>query len=169
METQTAKLYQKTKNGVKMDRGVAFPVCISVNDVVCNHSPLKSEELVRVQVAMAVILLSCISHSHYSYSFIQEPLKEGDVVKMDLGCHLDGYIAVAAHTVVVGGEEGYKNRALPNRAALGNVAVAAYNAMLVASQQIHSGPYQRTMSPRLFNVLPRPTALRPFRLYVCTK
>ena len=25
----------------------------------------------------------------------------GDIVKMDLGCHIDGYIAVAAHTVIV--------------------------------------------------------------------
>lgn len=27
-------------------------------------------------------------------------LTEGDVVKIDLGCHLDGYIAQAAHTIV---------------------------------------------------------------------
>jgi methionine aminopeptidase len=25
---------------------VAFPVCVSVNDVICNHSPLASEETV---------------------------------------------------------------------------------------------------------------------------
>ncbi|KAI2496950.1 Proliferation-associated protein [Fragilaria crotonensis] len=74
MEAAAGKLYTKKVNGVLMDRGVAFPVCISVNDIVCNHSPLLSEEI--------------------------EPLKVGDVVKIDLGCHLDGYIAVAAHTVV---------------------------------------------------------------------
>lgn len=59
------------------------------------------------------------------------------MVKMDLGCHLDGYIAVAAHTVVVGASEGYAQ--VENKQALGNVAVACYNAMLVASQEIKAG------------------------------
>ena len=40
------KLYQKKVNGVAVERGVAFPVCVSVNDVICNHSPLASEETV---------------------------------------------------------------------------------------------------------------------------
>lgn len=30
------------------------------------------------------------------------PLVEGDMVKVDLGAHIDGYIAVGAHTIVVG-------------------------------------------------------------------
>ena len=46
METAAMKLYTKKNNGQEVQRGVAFPVCISVNDVVCNHSPLASEELV---------------------------------------------------------------------------------------------------------------------------
>ncbi|KAI2507093.1 Proliferation-associated protein [Fragilaria crotonensis] len=109
MEAAAGKLYTKKVNGVLMDRGVAFPVCISVNDIVCNHSPLLSEEI--------------------------EPLKVGDVVKIDLGCHLDGYIAVAAHTVVVADGD-----APPTPAEeVGNVAVAAYNAMLVAAHSIAAG------------------------------
>ena len=28
-------------------------------------------------------------------------LEAGDIVKVDLGCHIDGYIAVAANTIVV--------------------------------------------------------------------
>ena len=32
----------------------------------------------------------------------QPPLKEGDVVKVDIGVHIDGHIAVAAHTIVCG-------------------------------------------------------------------
>jgi curved DNA binding protein len=111
MEAAANKLYTKKANGVLMDRGVAFPVCISVNDVVCNHSPLLSEEL--------------------------EPLKAGDVVKMDLGCHLDGYIAVAAHTIIVA-EDGSDAPAPPSEE-MGNVAVAAYNAMLVAAHSIAAG------------------------------
>ena len=50
-----------------------FPksMAISVNEVVC-HSIPDSTELV-----------------------------DGDIVKVDLGCHIDGYIAVAANTIVV--------------------------------------------------------------------
>jgi methionine aminopeptidase len=44
MEAAVDKLYTKQK---QLEKGVAFPVCISVNDIVCNHSPLSSEELVR--------------------------------------------------------------------------------------------------------------------------
>jgi methionine aminopeptidase len=41
------KVFTKKISGKPVDRGVAFPVCISVNDVVCNHSPLLQEERVR--------------------------------------------------------------------------------------------------------------------------
>jgi methionine aminopeptidase len=47
LNKSAAKLYTKKSNGAVMDRGVAFPVCVSVNDVVCNDSPLLSEERVR--------------------------------------------------------------------------------------------------------------------------
>lgn len=70
-------------------------------------------------------------------SYLQEPLKVGDVVKIDLGCHIDGYIAVAAHTVVV--SETVENPPETVDAELGNVAVAAYNAMLVAANAIRAG------------------------------
>ncbi len=35
-------------------------------------------------------------------------LKDGDMVKIDMGAHIDGFIAVVAHTVVVGHEKGTK-------------------------------------------------------------
>jgi curved DNA binding protein len=110
IDTQAAKLYTKKVNGKAIERGVAFPVCISVNDIICNHSPLASEET--------------------------EPLKAGDIVKIDLGCHIDGYISVAAHTLVVSDSPDSP----PNvDAELGNVAVAAYNAMLVSAASIKAG------------------------------
>eukprot|EP00956_Cyclotella_meneghiniana_P015781 scaffold24523_cov46-Cyclotella_meneghiniana.AAC.2 len=46
IETQASKLYTKKINGKNIERGVAFPVCVSVNDVICNHSPLASEEVI---------------------------------------------------------------------------------------------------------------------------
>uniref|UniRef100_A0A7S2R3P6 Peptidase M24 domain-containing protein n=1 Tax=Eucampia antarctica TaxID=49252 RepID=A0A7S2R3P6_9STRA len=66
----------------------------------------------------------------------QPVLKAGDLVKIDLGCHIDGYIAVAAHTIVVS-----ESADAPPTvdAETGNVAVAAYNALLVASAAIRAG------------------------------
>merc|ERR1719261_2279988 len=79
IEEATGKLYNKkkpgAKEGKKIEKGVAFPTCISVNEVVGHFSPLKGESRV---------------------------LKEGDVAKIDLACHLDGFIAAAAHTVILG-------------------------------------------------------------------
>ncbi|GAX12814.1 hypothetical protein FisN_15Hu293 [Fistulifera solaris] len=46
IHTQAQKLFTKKVDGRSIDRGVAFPVCISVNDVVCNFSPLPTDETV---------------------------------------------------------------------------------------------------------------------------
>lgn len=55
VNTQASKLFTKKVNGQTVDRGVAFPICISVNDIVCNHSPLETEE--RVSTTKNGILL----------------------------------------------------------------------------------------------------------------
>jgi len=111
INTSTRKLYTKKVNGQEIERGVAFPVCVSVNDVICNNCPLPMEE--------------------------QEPLKAGDIVKLDLGCHIDGYMAVVAHTLVVPEEPNSDPTDVDTE--VGNVAVAAYNAMLVAAASIKAG------------------------------
>uniref|UniRef100_A0A251T580 ERBB-3 BINDING PROTEIN 1 n=1 Tax=Helianthus annuus TaxID=4232 RepID=A0A251T580_HELAN len=66
---QTGNMYKNVKK--KIERGVAFPTCLSVNNTVCHFSPLASDETV---------------------------LEEGDILKIDMGCHIDGFIAVVAHT-----------------------------------------------------------------------
>jgi curved DNA binding protein len=115
INTEASKLYTKKVNGSLIERGVAFPVCISVNELVCNHSPLASEELPLLQA--------------------------GDIVKIDLGCHIDGYISVAAHTLVVPPAPGapVDEAELAKDTAIGNVAVAAYNAMLIAAATLVAG------------------------------
>ena len=57
-------------------------------------------------------------------------------MKIDLGCHIDGYISVAAHTLVVP-----ESPDAPPKvdADLGTVAVAAHNAMMVAAAAIKAG------------------------------
>jgi curved DNA binding protein len=77
MEEKLAGIYKTKKGGKTIEKGLAFPVCLSVNECVCHFSPLASDP---EQVELAA----------------------GDMVKIDLGCHIDGYIAVAAHTVEVG-------------------------------------------------------------------
>jgi len=72
---ETGKAFKKDK---KLTKGIAFPTCLSVNHAICHFSPLVSEA--------------------------DQTLAEGDMVKIDMGAHIDGYIAVVAHTVVVGGE-----------------------------------------------------------------
>merc|ERR1711936_1269165 len=71
---ETSKAFKKDK---KITKGIAFPTCLSVNHAICHFSPLVSEA--------------------------DQTLEEGDMVKIDMGAHIDGYIAVVAHTVVVGG------------------------------------------------------------------
>ena len=70
------KVYAAKKGGKVMERGLAFPTCVSVNNCVGHYSPLRSEG--------------------------DAALKKGDMVKIDLGVHIDGYIAVVAHTLVCG-------------------------------------------------------------------
>ena len=60
----------------KVEKGIAFPTCISINHCVCHFSPLEAEDVV---------------------------LKNGDVVKIDMGAHIAGCVAVVGHTMVVGG------------------------------------------------------------------
>jgi len=64
------------------------------------------------------------------------------LVKIDLGCHIDGFISVAAHTLVVPPsadtpvDEAQLRAKSPE---IGNVAVAAYNAMLAAAAAVTAG------------------------------
>jgi len=69
---ETGRQFKKEKD---LKKGIAFPTCISVNNCICHFSPLNSET-----------------------DYI---LKEEDVCKIDMGCHIDGFIAVVAHTLVV--------------------------------------------------------------------
>jgi curved DNA binding protein len=74
VEEETGKSYNK-KGKEKIEKGIAFPCCISVDSVVGNFSPLKPESV---------------------------ELKDGDVAKIDVACHIDGFVAAAAHTILIG-------------------------------------------------------------------
>ncbi|KAH7817555.1 putative proliferation-associated protein 1 [Monocercomonoides exilis] len=74
IEEMTSAIYNVEKDEEPIEKGVAFPTCISINECVGNYSP-EAEDTRKIA--------------------------EGDVVKIDLGCHIDGYTACASHTVIV--------------------------------------------------------------------
>ncbi|KAI0331872.1 proliferation-associated protein 1 [Cubamyces sp. BRFM 1775] len=78
LEQGTGAVYNKAVKGVKVSKGIAFPTCVSVNNTVAHFSPLESDPSA------------------------QQTLAKGDVVKLHLGAHIDGFAAVSAETVVVG-------------------------------------------------------------------
>ncbi|TQD94254.1 hypothetical protein C1H46_020068 [Malus baccata] len=102
MREQTGNMYKNAKK--KIERGVAFPTCISVNNTVCHFSPLASDESV---------------------------LEEGDILKIDLGCHIDGFIAIVAHTHVL--------QAGPVTGRAADVIAAANTAAEVALRLVRPG------------------------------
>jgi len=104
LEEETGKLYNKKDKGKKIEKGIAFPTCISVNEILGHFSPLKGEG---------------------------RQLKAGDVVKIDMACHLDGFIAGAAHTVIVAGDKVDDKRA--------DVIMAAWNAAEAALRLVKVG------------------------------
>ncbi|KFB44440.1 AGAP005108-PA-like protein [Anopheles sinensis] len=99
---------KKYKNEEDMKKGVAFPTCLSVNNCICHFSPSRNDP--------------------------DYLLKENDVVKIDLGAHIDGFIAVAAHTIVVGATAENKCK---GRAA--DVVLAAYHASQAALRLLKDG------------------------------
>lgn len=104
----TSKVYNKKVDGKPVEKGVGFPTCVSVNHIVCHFSPLESDP--------------------------DMTLADGDVVKIDLGVHLDGYIAVVAGTFVVGAS---KENPVTGRKA--DAIMAAYKASEVALRMIRPG------------------------------
>ncbi len=101
IEQEVKKVFAKNK---QMEKGIAFPTCVSPNHFVGHVSPLVSEDLT---------------------------LNDGDLVKIDLGVHIDGFIGQVAHTVVVGKKEADGKKA--------DVVLAAHNAIEAALRVLKPG------------------------------
>lgn len=99
---------QVFKKEKEIKKGIAFPTSVSVNNCICHFSPTKNDP--------------------------DHELKEGDVVKIDLGAHIDGFIAVAAHTVVAKSDA---NAKVTGRAA--DVILATYWASQAALRLLKPG------------------------------
>ncbi|XP_011046861.1 PREDICTED: proliferation-associated protein 2G4-like [Populus euphratica] len=112
---QSGNMYKNVKK--KIERGVAFPTCVSVNNTVCHFSPLASDESV---------------------------LEEGDIVKIDMGCHIDGFIAVVGHTHVL------QSGPVTGRAA--DVIAAANTAAEVALRLVRPGKKNKDVTEAIQKV-----------------
>lgn len=115
---ETGKVFKKEK---EMKKGVAFPTCISVNNCICHYSPLKTE-------------------SDYI-------IKDEDTVKIDLGAHVDGFIAVVAYTLVVGATK--DNKATGRKA---DVVVAAHLASEAALRLVKPGSQNNLVTEKVQKV-----------------
>ncbi|CRH03870.1 proliferation-associated protein 2g4, putative [Plasmodium relictum] len=90
MKEELDKVYTKKEKGNKVEKGISFPVTINVNEICNNYSPTDSDETIQ----------------------------NGDVVKICLGCHIDGHISIVGHTIYIGKEneiiEGPRGEVLKN-------------------------------------------------------
>ena len=103
---ECAKVFKKDK---KLTKGLAFPTCVSINECVAHFSPLKGDPKVE--------------------------LAAGDMVKVDLGVHIGGHIALVAHTFVVPSEDGPATLEGPKA----DVVAAAYTAAEAAAKSMRPG------------------------------
>jgi len=104
LEEEVGKLYNKKVKDKKIEKGIAFPTCVSVNEIVGHFSPLKGESRL---------------------------LKAGDVAKIDMAIHIDGFIAAGGHTVVIGDDKVEDKRA--------EVVMAAWTAAEAALRLVQVG------------------------------
>ncbi|VDP24943.1 unnamed protein product [Schistosoma margrebowiei] len=78
---KVSQLFKKEK---EMRKGIAFPTAISVNNMIRHYSPIENEAFGPIEI------------------------KTGDLVKIDVGAHIDGYAAIVGHTFVVGASQDNK-------------------------------------------------------------
>lgn len=121
--TKCQGIYQKKKDGKTIEKGIAFPVCLSVNNCVCHYSPLESDT--------------------------QLALSDGDMVKIDLGCHVDGYIAVAAHTITVAADQAAPMTVSGSKA---DCMLAAFEGAEIAARLIRPGNTNKQVTEAMVKV-----------------
>lgn len=115
---QSQSVFKNAKK--KIERGIAFPTCVSLNNVVCHNSPAAGDATA---------------------------LANGDIVKIDLATHIDGFIATAAHTLVV-----QEDAAAPVTGKAADVLAAANTAAEVALRLVRPGKHNKEVTEALQKV-----------------
>jgi len=98
---ETDKVYKKEK---EIQKGIAFPTQANINNCICHYAPLSSVGSNGKSFHTSKSKDFWVEYicNHFRSDFI---VKENDIVKLDLGVHIDGYIAVVAHTVFMSEEK----------------------------------------------------------------
>lgn len=104
----------KVYNKKPIFKGLAFPTTISANEICGFFSPLQEDSTT---------------------------IKEGDLVKIELGVHVDGFAAFVAHTLVVQSD---KNAPITGKKA--DVILAAYKAAQAAIRLIKPGQFNNDVT-----------------------
>jgi len=104
------------KKSKKLERGISFPCTLSINEIAGHFSPCPEDSVA---------------------------LKNGDLVKIECGAHLDGYSANAAHTIVVGGKSEGKQA---------DTVLAAWNAFQAALKTIKVGSLNQEVTANINTV-----------------
>ncbi len=102
IKEELSKIYTKKK----FIKGLAFPTCISLNEVCGNYS--------------APLELTDDPHEY-------KTLSEGDVAKLNLGVEINGFASIVAHTIVITSNENEKIKGIK-----ADVILAAYNSIQAA-------------------------------------
>ena len=123
----------------KIERGIAFPTCLSVNNTVCHFSPLATDDAVLEENDM--VKMYCIAATFSTcfllFFYFTMTLDDSALIYRDMGCHIDGFIAVVAHTHVI------KDGPVTGRAA--DVLAAANTAAEVAMRIVRPGKKVRLL------------------------
>ncbi|KAF8754224.1 Proliferation-associated protein 1 [Rhizoctonia solani] len=123
IETGTSAVYNsKTAKG-KVTKGLAFPTSISVNNCVSHYSPVPTDPLANTTLA------------------------KGDVVKIHVGAHIDGFASVSAETLIVGATE-----AEPATGRAADVVKAAWHCAEVAMRLVKPGEKNWTVTDAMNKV-----------------
>ena len=96
----------------KLPKGIAFPTAVSINHCVSNFSPFNTDKTA---------------------------LKAGDIVKVELGAHIDGIIAVIAHTFVAAAAPTAEAPATPVTGPGADAIFAAHHACEAALRLMRPG------------------------------
>ncbi|KAJ9049438.1 hypothetical protein DSO57_1008401 [Entomophthora muscae] len=103
---ETSKVFK----GKKIAKGIAFPTCISLNQLCSHVSPLSSDPEANIE------------------------LKKGDLVKIELGAQIDGFPGVLGHSFVVGA-----SKEEPATGKHADVVLAAHHSVEAASRLLRPG------------------------------
>ncbi|KAH8921330.1 Creatinase/aminopeptidase [Atractiella rhizophila] len=111
IEEETGKVYNKG-GATKVSKGISFPTSIAINNIVNNFSPLPTSE----------------GPSTFS---------AGDVIKIMLGAHIDGYASISAETIVLNSDPWSASNPLTGVKA--DLLLAAYQASEAVLRTVKPG------------------------------